>query len=298
MIFMKKIIYFTFILILIVSCSSNSNDFESEIDFNDVLKDQDMSDTDKIIDLKISLSRQQDEILNLKKNLNYFENAFDSLEKSNDSVILYLESQIDSFKIEQSILIGPEFSNNIIKLNNKVNILEDRAFFMDSLYFSLVTDMVIIENQISSLVNSIEEIEYFNEKENLNNNSSSDLIDYAYEYQNAHQLYMRGEYDLSLKKFQFLLDNNISNELADNCQFWIGQIYFLKNDYLSAINEFNKVLNYKNNNKSPDSLYKIALCFIKINKNKEAINSFKKIINNYPKSKYFNKSNEFLLNLK
>ena len=69
---------------------------------------------------------------------------------SNDFLISYLESQIDSFKIEQSILIGPEFSNNIIKLNNKVNILEDRAFFMDSLYFSLVTDMVIIENQISS----------------------------------------------------------------------------------------------------------------------------------------------------
>ena len=77
----------------------------------------------------------------------------------------YFKSQLDSLQLEQTMLVGPEFSNNIIKLYNKVNILEDRAFFMDSLYFSLVTDMVIIENQISSLVNSMEEIEFFNSRE-------------------------------------------------------------------------------------------------------------------------------------
>ena len=160
---MIKIIYFTFIAIFILSCAPTQDDFQTEIDFDDVLNNQNMSDSDRIIELKIALSRQEDQISDLENSLNYFENAFDSLKVSNESVISYLESQIDSFKIEQSILIGPEFSNNIIKLNNKVNILEDRAFFMDSLYFSLVTDMVIIENQISSLVNSIEEIEYLNQ---------------------------------------------------------------------------------------------------------------------------------------
>ena len=296
---MIKTIYFTLTTIFLLSCAPTQNDFETGINFDDVLNDQNMSDSDKIIELKIALSRQEDKISNLENNLNYFENAFDSLKASNDSVVSYLESQIDSFKIEQSILIGPEFSNNIIKLNNKVNILEDRAFFMDSLYFSLVTDMVIIENHIASIVNSIEEIEYLNNNQNLSNNkNNSNLIDYVSEYQAAHHLYMAGNYQSSVEKFQFLLDNDISNDLADNCQFWIGQIYFLQNDYLSAINEFNKVLNYKNNNKSSDSLYKIGLCFMKLNDNKKAISSFEKIIHDYPKSKYFNKSNEFLLNLK
>ena len=296
---MIKTLYFTFITIFVLSCAPTQSDFDTEIDFDDVLRDQNMSDSDKIIELKIALSRQEDQISNLENNLNYFENAFDSLKASNQLVISYLESQIDSFKIEQSILIGPEFSNNIIKLNNKVNILEDRAFFMDSLYFSLVTDMVIIENQISSLVNSMEEIEFFNKNQNsINQDNSINSIDYSLEYQSAHQLYMAGDYNESLKKFQFLLDNNISNDLADNCQFWIGQIYFLQNNYLSAINEFNKVLDYKNNNKSADSIYKIGLCFMKLNNRIEAINSFETIVNEYPKSKYFNKANEFLLNLK
>lgn len=297
---MKKIIYFIFISIFILNCSANQNDFESEIDFNEVLNDQDMSDSDRIIEFKISLSRQQEQISNLQYNLNYFEMAFDSLKIENDSIIYYLESQIDSFKMEQSILIGPEFSNNIIKLTNKVNILEDRAFFMDSLYFSLVTDLVIIENQISSLINSIEEIEYFNQKQKVINiqTDNSNSIDFNFEYQNAHELYMKGKYDLSLEKFQFLLDNKISNDLADNCQFWIGQIYFLQNDFLAAINEFKKVKNYKNNNKSADSIYKIGLCYMKLNMIDKAIDSFETIITQYPKSKYFNKSNEFLLNLK
>ena len=294
---MKKIIYFIFTSIFILSCSTNKDNFESEIDFDDVLSDQGMSDSDRIIDLKITLSRQEEEISDLKNDLNYFENAFDSLKTSNNSLISYLESQIDSFKLEQSILIGPEFSSNLIKLNNKVNILEDRAFFMDSLYFSLVTDMVIIENQINSLINSIDEIEYFSKQKKLNNIDSK-LIDYAFEYQSAHQLYMSGDYDLSLNKFKFLLNNEISNDLADNCQFWIAQIYFVQNDYLSAVNEFNKVLDYKNSNKSVDSFYKIGLCFIKLNDNQKAINAFQKIIVNYPKSKYFNKANEFILNLK
>ena len=122
------------------------------------------------------------------------------------------------------------------------------------------------------------------------NNIDSKLIDYTFEYQSAHQLYMSGDYNLSLDKFKFLLDNKISNDLADNCQFWIAQIYFVQNDYLSAVDEFSKVLDYKNSNKSVDSFYKIGLCFIKLNDNQKAINAFQEIIRGYVKwyfKKYF-----------
>ena len=196
------------------------------------------------------------------------------------------------------MLIGPEFSNNIIKLYNKVNILEDRAFFMDSLYFELVTDMVLIENQISSMLSSIEEIEIINDNLDNNVNQADMVIDYKYEYKIAHQMYMASDYQSSIDKFQFLLDNNISYDLADNCQFWIAQIFFIQNDYERAIQEFNMVLNYDNSNKKSATLYKVGLCYIKINDNEKAIETFEKIIKNYPKSEYYSKSNEFILNLK
>jgi len=292
---LKKTSLFILIVPFLISCSATKSDVNPQIDFNDVITDQSLSDSEKIIELKIGLSRQEDKITNLENNIRYFENVFDSLEKKQINNINYLKTQIDSFKIEQSILIGPEFSNNITKLRNKVNILEDRAFFMDSLYFSLVTDMVIIENQINSITNSLDEID---SSDDFVHDGDINNIDFNSEYKKALELYMSGEFNSSLENFQNLINIQISNDLVDNCQFWIGQIYFMKNNYELAIDEFMKVLKYDNSNKIEDSMYKMGLCYMKTNKSEKAIEIFNELIINYPKSKYFNKSNEFLLNLK
>lgn len=284
------------ILLFISSCATKRSDTNSEIDFSQVLSDQNLSDSEKIIELKIALSRQEDKINNLENNVKFFENVFDSLKKNHNKSLDYLNLQIDSFKIEQSILIGPEFSKNITKLKNKVNILEDRAFFMDSLYFSLVTDMVIIENQITSITNSIDEIEFSNSITDLNVNNEK--IDFSSEYQIAHQFYMKGNYDKSLNKFQYLIENGIPDDLADNCQFWIAQSYFIQNKYEDAVKEFNKVINYSNTNKAEDTVYKMGLCYIKLNQNELALEAFNELVSRFPKSKYYNKSNEFIINLK
>ena len=295
---MIKII--SLILIFLIGCSNTSKATSSSINFDQVLKNESLSDSDKLIELQIQISKQEDQILRMQNNASNLKKSFDSLKVSNDSVIFFLESQIDSFRLEQSMLIGPEFSNNIIKLYNKVNILEDRAFFMDSLYFDLVTDMVIIENQIASIENSIKEISIINKEINaeFREEKNDSVIDYNYEYKVAHQMYMHGDFDSSLKKFRFLLDYNIDEDLADNCQFWIGQIFFSNKKYSDAINEFKQVLKYDNSNKKSEALYKMGLCYIKTNNNSEAKKMFNNIIRNYPKSKYFNKASEFLLNIK
>jgi len=293
----KIFILFTIILF---GCSSTKNQaIPSSIDFDYVLNNENLSEKDKLIELQIELSKQEDIIKYLNEKTTNLNFSFDSLRNSNDSIIFILEQQIDSFRLEQSMLIGPEFSNNIIKLYNKVNILEDRALFMDSLYFELITDMVLIENQISSIENSIKEIDAINEEFNTdkNNSKNSTVIDFSYQYKVAHQLYMRGNYENSLDKFKFLLDNNISTDLADNCQFWIGQIYFSNKDYVKAIYEFEKVLAYRESNKKSESIYKIGLSNLKLGNNKDARKRFQDILDNYPKSKYFNKASEFLITL-
>lgn len=297
---MNKTLFF--ILIFFISCSSKTESVKKGINFDQVLLSESLSDTEKLINLQIQLSKQQDQMLNMQKESFSLQNSFDSLKTENDSVIYFLKVQIDSFRTEQSMLIGPEFSNNIIKLYNKVNILEDRAFFMDSLYFELVTDMVIIENQISSMENSIREIDAINKKLNTelksNESISAENFDYSYDYKVAHQMYMRGDFDASLIKFQNLLEKNIDESLADNCQFWIGQILFSKKNYINAIEEFKKVLIYRDSNKKSESIYKIGLSYIKLDNTAEAKKMFQQIINNYPKSKYFSKASEFILTLR
>ena len=121
----------TFILlsILFFSCSSTkSQATSSKSEFDNVLKYEKLTDNEKLVEFQIQLSKHEDEIYNINEKSNKLRFSFDSLKSTNDSVIFLLEQQIDSFRVEQSLLIGPEFSNNIIKLYNKVNILEDRAF--------------------------------------------------------------------------------------------------------------------------------------------------------------------------
>ena len=287
--------------ILLFSCSSSKNQPNStSVNFDNVLKYENLTKAEKLVEFQVQLSKQDDIILLINNRANNLKFSFDSLKSTNDSIIYLLEQKIDSFRIEQSMLIGPEFSNNIIKLYNKVNILEDRAFFMDSLYFELVTDMVLIENQIASIENSIQEIDAINKqlKTEIRSSESSAKIDYNYDYKVAHQMYTRGNYSKSLEKFNFLLENNISKDLADNCQFWIGQIYFSNKEYKKAIIEFEKVLKYKDSNKKSESIYKIGLSEIKLNNNINAKKMFQIIIDDYPKSKYFNKASEFLITLK
>ena len=290
----KTLIFF---LIILVTSFYFSKSRTNKIDFNDVLDNQNKTDSDKIIDLQIKLSRQEDQLVSLNKKLKEVVFSFDSLKFFNDSIINHLNFQLDSFRIEQSMLIGPEFSNNIIKLYNRVNILEDRAFFMDSLYFVLVTDMVLIENQMSSILSSIDEIENIDSNITYSNLSESD-IDYNYEYKIAHQMYMQGDYDSAISKFRFLLDKNIQNDLADNCQFWIGQILFVQDNYDAAVSEFLRVMKYDDSNKKVDATYKIGLCYLRMNKKSEAIQSFQSIIDYYPNSQYYNKAYEFILNIK
>ena len=287
-------------LLFLFGCSPRVEPTQNSINFNQILENQNMTDSEKIIELQIQISKQEDQILRMQNKTNVLLSSFDSLKVFNDSVMVYLESQVDSFRLEQSMLIGPEFSSNIIKLYNKVNILEDRAFFMDSLYFELVTDMVIIENQIASIENSIKEIDIINKKlKSQGSNEKTDiLIDYNYEYKVAHQMYMRANYEASLSKFKFLLDNNIEQGLADNCKFWIAQIFFSQNNFSKALDAFNKVLDYKDSNKKSEAIYKMGLCYIKINDNTAAKVMFQNIINNYPKSKYYSKASEFILTIK
>ena len=134
-------------------------------------------------------------------------------------------------------------------------------------------------------------------KSQSNNESEKSVIDYNYEYKVAHQMYMRGNYDSSLSKFSFLLNNNIDKDLADNCQFWIAQIFFSKNNFSKALDEFSKVLEYSNSNKKSESIYKMGLCYLANKDNSNAKKMFQRVVDNYPKSKYYNKAYEFILNI-
>ena len=84
---MIKIIFL--ILLFLISCSTSSKATSSNINFEQVLKNQNLSDFDKLIELQIQISKQEDQILKIQKDANNLQNSFDSLKTSNDSIIFF-----------------------------------------------------------------------------------------------------------------------------------------------------------------------------------------------------------------
>ena len=99
----KKILLIIFSIFLFSCSPSDSVNNNNNIDFSDVLNDQNMSDSQKIIELKIKLSKQEDHIQGLQQDLVDMNVSFDSLKTSNESMKDYFKSQLDSLQLEQTM---------------------------------------------------------------------------------------------------------------------------------------------------------------------------------------------------
>jgi len=109
---------------------------------------------------------------------------------------------------------------------------------------------------------------------------------------NAEQLYaaayldfFRANYDLALEEFRQYVEIYPSSELADNAQFYIGEILYRQKKLPVAAVEFERVMTMSpNGDKTPAALYKRGLVLIELNQKEDAIAQFLAIIRGYPKS--------------
>ena len=278
-----------------------------------------VTDTSVSDNIKLQLQENKKEIESIKnsyiskqessdtKNYNFteYDKRFSILQDKIDSNTNQITVLSDSLSLDNqlevsSISSDQDIINSLIRIQSKLNIIEDKVFYSDSLYFNLLNDLVIIESQIEDLNQNIDNLTNLS---SLNYNSdiidkqeSKDtIIDYKEYYDQAIELYMKKDYDISLKAFKNLVKNDNKDALADNAQFWIGQIYYLQQKYNLAINEYEKVSSLGDGNKAADADYKIALSFINLGNNDLALKHFNYIIEEYPSNlDLISKSKKFI----
>ena len=123
---------------------------------------------------------------------------------------------------------------------------------------------------------------------------SSTMSRYNSQYSEARMMFENSKYDDAIKIFEMLLEENRSDALADNCQYWIGESYFAKKDYKQAIIAFEKVFNFLNSNKDADAQFKLGYSYFQMGSMEEAKREFMKLKSNYPKSDYIVRADSFL----
>jgi len=104
-------------------------------------------------------------------------------------------------------------------------------------------------------------------------------------YNRAKQTFDKGDYETARKGFQDLLEKYPQSNLANNAQFWIGEIYYREKWYEKAILEYQKVIeNYPQGNKVSAALLKQGFAFLNIGDQANARLILRELINKYPES--------------
>lgn len=92
-----------------------------------------------------------------------------------------------------------------------------------------------------------------------------------------------GNLDLALRGFQEYLRYYGGTELAPNAQFYVGQIYYDKNEFNQALSAFDTVLEkYPENSKTADATYMKGMSLLKSGQRNEAAREFLNVITNFP----------------
>ena len=180
------------------------------------------------------------------------------------------------------------------ELNNKITSLEEKSNYIDSSNSKIYLSLISIEdniNMLSTTYNEIAQISYTNDIKDIPLITDEDFKD---RYIESLALYQNGEWEKSLEGFKYLLTIGMNNELLDNCQYWLGEIYYKLKKYHFAIEEFKKVFLYTNSNKIDDALYKLSKSYShlgdEINSNKVLV----ELVENHRDSEYVKKAKELL----
>jgi tol-pal system protein YbgF len=135
-----------------------------------------------------------------------------------------------------------------------------------------------LSEQLAALKRLIEDIPTQPASEQITPGNPEQLFAVAYSD------YLRGNDALALSEFQQYADTYPDSEMADNAEYWIGEILYERKRYKDAIDVFTHVYGISpKGDKAAVALYKRALALAEIGRRDEAVAQLNSLIKAYPK---------------
>ena len=113
-------------------------------------------------------------------------------------------------------------------------------------------------------------------------------------YQTGLRTFNNRVYEKAMSIFNDVIKQYPKGEYADNARYWIGECFYAKGDYASAVASFNHVFDFKNSPKADDAQFKIGMCYLKMGQSALAKEELKKLIDRYPASEYVERAKKYL----
>ena len=102
-------------------------------------------------------------------------------------------------------------------------------------------------------------------------------------YNDAFAALKDGRYAESAKRFQTFIDQYPSSELTGNAYYWLGESYYVTQNYKVALDAFDTLLQrYPNSQKAPDALLKVGYSQYELKQWEQAEATLNDVVQKYP----------------
>ncbi len=116
-------------------------------------------------------------------------------------------------------------------------------------------------------------------------------------YLEALDLFQARKYSDAAAIFQAALDDDIEEQLRDNCTYWLGECAYGQKRYTEALDFFHKISSFRISEKKDDSQIMIANCYLRMNNIPRAKEALERLIKVFPASPYVKIAKEKLQKL-
>lgn len=90
------------------------------------------------------------------------------------------------------------------------------------------------------------------------------------------------DFEAATNAFENFLTTYPNSSYTPNVHYWLGQLYFVENNYSTAKQYFLQVLDFPNSSKRPEAMVKLAMIAQKQNDRSMAIDMYNAVIQQYP----------------
>ncbi len=117
----------------------------------------------------------------------------------------------------------------------------------------------------------------------ISNTPRTNPADEQISYMAAYELVKNKKFDEALTSMQSFVTKYPQGGYTANAQYWLGELYMVKNNYTGAIEHFEVVLQqFPSSTKTAASMLKIGYALAASGKKQEAINRLQQVVNTYP----------------
>jgi len=104
-------------------------------------------------------------------------------------------------------------------------------------------------------------------------------------YRQGYSDYARGNYDQALFSLEEFLRLRPADDLADDAQYLIGEVYFSQQRYLEAVGAYDRLLkDHADGERAASAHLKKGLALLEMNRTADAVIQFQHVVTAYPKS--------------